>query len=91
MGLVSRGWGGEGPPGGGREETKEGQGGGDRVAVGRRTGADWRREELEEERGWAQGCWGKDHQEEEEKPEEKREESGEGGAYGRERGTRSSC
>jgi hypothetical protein len=37
---------------------------GNRVVVGWRTGTAWKREELKEEREWAQGSWGKDHQEE---------------------------
>lgn len=49
--------------------------------MGWRTGTDWRREELKEERGWAQGIWGKDHQKEE-RPEEKREEPVEAGLMG---------
>lgn len=32
--------------------------------MGWRTGTAWKWEELKEERGWAQGSWGKDHQEE---------------------------
>lgn len=32
--------------------------------MGWRTGTAWKREELKKERGWGQGTWGKDHQEE---------------------------
>lgn len=52
--------------------------------MGLRTGTDWRREELKEERGWAQGSWGKDHQKK--RGRRKREEPVEGRAYGRGRG-----